>query len=983
MLELLIAAPSTNIEALLKQHAEQDHYRLYGVNTVSDCIQAANQLFDSLSAAIVADDLNGADVYEAVTHLHQMSIPVIMIAPPERTAAAYAAGADDVLTWPQSPLLIERRLHNLLETRDLRANAVRDSWYRGLVENDLIGIIRTNMEGQFLFANRGIARMLGYDSELDLLRLNIARDFYVNADERRQIIQDMMNVSADNRRHFTQELMNNRAMMSRDVLFKRKDGSTLPVTISVHPHFNPDGSIRHFDVVIIDNNQRYQAQVAERNARQFADTLREVINTLNTSLEIEDVLDKIIMGVSLLLPGVSVAIIQITGEEWQLTRQYGIPNQTDDSASQNLRRSLHTRPGLKRIAESARAAVISHTRTHPDWIKNPDSDWIESYIGLPIISHERVIGIMNLNSSTPGSLTGEIAARIQTFADQAAIALDNAYTVRQLRAEIEERQRAEAAEREQRQLAEALREAATIISSHLNLNEVLDRIMDMLTRIMPLDVVNIMLIENGYARSVRSIGYDRYGVAEEVAALALPVQDTANMREMVETHRPYVIPDTHQYAGWVDTRVDYWIRSIASAPILVHNEVIGFLVIDSNQPGAFTQADAERLQAFANQVGIAIENARLYEAVQQHNRELEARVAERTVELEQKRAELVAILDSIQEGVVGTIFVPGTREVAERHVNTTLVKMFGYSADEWDVHKLRIDEMSLEEFEKALQNVRDTAHQKGAYQNIHQFRRKDGSTFEASATLTNINNSAGHLIGSVTVYRDVSQERELQARQARFVAAAAHELRNPLTAFKTRLDLAQRKPQDMERHLRLLTEISNNMERLVTDLLNQNRFERGVIEIQPVAIELQPLLQQVQTLLAPEAERKQITLQTDIPPEPLVVLGDADRLHQVITNLTVNAIAYSPDRSAVTLRLRRVNDGQVLVQVEDTGTGIAPEHLPHLFEPFYRIRKVGQGMGLGLSITREIVELHGGTISADSEIGRGTCFNVRLPVAPQ
>jgi PAS domain S-box-containing protein len=784
MLELLIAATDRDVVFGLCESLGQEGARFHFADTVANCYQMAVEMGNALSIALISSDLSGGNPLEACTTLNQMGIPVLMIAAPEQVDAAYAAGADDVLTWPQHPTIISRRVHGILETRDLRAQTKRDNWYRGMVDNSVAGIFRTSLNGQVLFVNNRLANILGYDSELDLMKLRIT-DIYLNMQDRANLLREALNTDG---------------YVQWEGMLKRKDGTPIPVTITIRTIQSESGRVIFLEGFVIDNSKRYRAEQAAQSEHQFAETLRE---------------------------------------------------------------------------------------------------------------------------------------------------------------------------------------AAAIINSNLSLDAVLDRIMDMLTRVMPLDVVNILLIEDGIARSARSHGYEQYGIAEEIKHVALSVQDIPNIREMMTTRQPMVIPDTHQYPDWVTIPATHWIRSNAVVPITANDNLIGFLGVDSITPNTFNKTHGERLQAFANQAAIAIENARLYEAVQQHNRELEAHVTERTAELEQKRAELVAILNSIQEGVVGSIFIPGTNIVTERHVNTSLVKMFGYSEDEWDVRKLRPDDIAPEEFDRLLQHGRDTANQEGGYHTIQKARHKNGTVFEVSITGTSIRTNDGEPIGRVTVYRDVSKERELEARQARFVAAAAHELRNPLTAFKTRLDLAQRKPQDMERHLKLLRDTSNHMERLVTDLLNQNRFERGVIEIQPAPVELQPLLQQVQIFLMPEAERKPITLQADLPPEPLVVMGDADRLHQVITNLTVNAIAYSPERSAVTLRLRRVDDGQALIQVEDTGTGIAPEHLPHLFEPFYRIRKIGQGMGLGLSITREIVELHGGTISVDSEIGRGTRFNVRLPIAPQ
>ncbi len=168
------------------------------------------------------------------------------------------------------------------------------------------------------------------------------------------------------------------------------------------------------------------------------------------------------------------------------------------------------------------------------------------------------------------------------------------------------------------------------------------------------------------------------------------------------------------------------------------------------------------------------------------------------------------------------------------------------------------------------------------------------------------------------------------------------------------------------------------MKLLVEDLLDISRFERGVIQLQRQEIILQDLIAEVLTAQQPLAQEKAIRLCSDLPLEPLLVRVDANRIAQVITNLVVNALNYTPSGGQVTVRLSVEPD--ITLRVEDTGVGIPSDLLGRIFEPFFRAHEnAARGTGLGLTIAREIVEAHGGAITVESVVGQGSVFTVRLP----
>ncbi len=168
---------------------------------------------------------------------------------------------------------------------------------------------------------------------------------------------------------------------------------------------------------------------------------------------------------------------------------------------------------------------------------------------------------------------------------------------------------------------------------------------------------------------------------------------------------------------------------------------------------------------------------------------------------------------------------------------------------------------------------------------------------------------------------------------------------------------------------------------LAEDLLDISRFERGVISLRRTDVILQNLIRDMMQLQQPEADRRQITLTAQYPEHPLHIFADPDRIMQVITNLTVNAINYTAAGGLVSLQLT-AEHANAVIQVQDTGIGISTEHLARVFDPFFRANEgTIRGTGLGLSISREIIELHGGKLTVESRVGVGSTFRVKLAMS--
>lgn len=220
--------------------------------------------------------------------------------------------------------------------------------------------------------------------------------------------------------------------------------------------------------------------------------------------------------------------------------------------------------------------------------------------------------------------------------------------------------------------------------------------------------------------------------------------------------------------------------------------------------------------------------------------------------------------------------------------------------------------------------------------------------------------------------------------QRDLVANVSHELKTPLTSIQgfsqALLDGTAQTPEAAARAARVIHEQSEHMCRMVESLLVLARFDAGQMTMERQAVGLVPLLRTCVDKLMPQAESAQVTLELDVP-DRLTVVGDADRLAQVLANLLDNGIAHTHAGGRVTVAARQ-EKGQVEVAITDSGEGIPAEELPRIFERFYQVdrsRRHNRGVGLGLAITREIVEAHGGTVVAESVVGLGSKFTVRLP----
>jgi heavy metal sensor kinase len=239
---------------------------------------------------------------------------------------------------------------------------------------------------------------------------------------------------------------------------------------------------------------------------------------------------------------------------------------------------------------------------------------------------------------------------------------------------------------------------------------------------------------------------------------------------------------------------------------------------------------------------------------------------------------------------------------------------------------------------------------------------------------------------AVTFNEMLTSLEEMLNRQRRFVSDASHELRTPVAVIRSKTDLALQQPGEAEEYITILREINSESERLghlISDLLALARGDEGKTHFEMETVPLSLISEAVAANAETLAHERGVFLHVEID-EPVIVQGDEARLIQVIMNLLDNAIRYTNAGGCVTLRVETSGE-QARLKVQDTGIGIGPEHLPHIFERFYRVDSARShspagGNGLGLAIAEWIVRAHKGSITVESLVGQGSAFTVTLPL---
>jgi two-component system phosphate regulon sensor histidine kinase PhoR len=351
----------------------------------------------------------------------------------------------------------------------------------------------------------------------------------------------------------------------------------------------------------------------------------------------------------------------------------------------------------------------------------------------------------------------------------------------------------------------------------------------------------------------------------------------------------------------------------------------------------------------------------LVQALRQMHRQL----ADRFDELRREQAESAALVESMIEGVIAA---DGRGQIVT--ANGAARRLLGYEPDE------------------PLPDLAELFRVKAAREVVDAVLRGEPvqeRQLEMDARVFLMNARPLPNGGAVLVLHDLTEVRRLEAVRRDFVANVSHELKTPLTSISGYAETLlgdSADPETTQRFLQTILSNARRMQRLVDDLLDLSRIEAGRWHPTLSEVDVGAVARESWAALAARADSHRVELVMDIAPDAATVSADLDAVRQVLTNLMDNSLRYTPEGGRITCITRR-QDGAVAVSVRDNGAGITREHLPRIFERFYRAdqsrsREEG-GTGLGLAIVKHLVEAHGGRVTAESERGSGTTVTCVFP----
>ncbi|CAG0970557.1 two-component system, OmpR family, sensor histidine kinase KdpD [Anaerolineae bacterium] len=551
--------------------------------------------------------------------------------------------------------------------------------------------------------------------------------------------------------------------------------------------------------------------------------------------------------------------------------------------------------------------------------------------------------------------------------------------------DISKRVQVEAAEHDQRLYAEALRQATSTLNSSLNLETVLNGLLENIKLVIPYHVANIMTIEGDTLRLIYWQGLPNRAKID-LDAFQLPLSQNPTFQSILAMGESRLIEAVTGLPDLDTTEVYAWIAT----PIRIRGTVIGFLNLYGKAPTHYTPRQVQQVQAFADDAGIALTNAQLYTELQQHSDDLAQRVDERTRELLHSKEQLEAILNHSSDAIALV-----DRDGVVQQVNPAYSLLFQSLPGHALAQIARSEEAAQinQTFQVALSTGRSCRLEL-------ELIDKHAQAFFADIAFSPIDAKGGGQGEIICSIRDMTQRKllehslrqmldkevELNRLKSLFIQTVSHEFRTPLALIllsSESLALYRDKlsPEQQTRKFAIIAKGVRRLTEMMEEIVTMSEAESIKHMFHPVRVDLDAFCRELLADTSTGIGHDHRLVFERIGGE---IYGNADRnlLYRVLANLLTNAVKYSPKDSRVLLSMS-ISPVVMQFQVRDEGIGISSADLRHVFEAFYRGENTNQisGTGLGLSIVQQSLDLQGGTILVDSEVGRGSTFTVIIPQA--
>ncbi len=871
-----------------------------------------------------------------------------------------------VLSFIQNITELKRRQEEILETKHLL-----EKIFASLGEAVFVVDPRTRT---IVICNDAVKTVFGYEPE-ELVGQN-TKVLHVNEEMYNQFkILGGFSLKSDERFHIEYQM-------------RHKNGNIIFTENTVSLLDEEAGLPTRVVSVVKDITQKKESELRIQRANKRIKLLQDIAVTANEASTIEPVLQYAIE-----------AVCSYTG--WEIGHVF-LGSQNGEEVLQSVPIWYLSNPELhdtfRQVTESS-FAVADKGLTFKVW-RTQKTQWLENVgsspefarrevakqcglrggYAIPILAHYQIVGVLEFFSSQPPDEIARDVIEISIhIGSQVGRAVERQWATDKLRQYTER--------------LELLRQVDQAILNSVHPGVIASSTLQQLKQLIPF-----------YGASVVQFNYE----SDQATLLAIEIEDEHEFQvgdtmpmvpspilEQLGKKRPYIVHSTDKATGLLDIERNITashIKTYLAVPLISGDTLLGTLNLLSNEPNAFSEKTINVVMEVVAHLAVAIQNADLYQQVQQHANKLEQRVAERTAELQYQKERIETILRSSEDAILlleqdGTIL----------QANYSFRKIFGWEKGEV-VGKpfseaAHVADISL--LDRAFQRVKEERKPQRIELTVC---KPDGATFEVEALLSSVRSGQGEGQEFVCSLRDITiqkqieeelrnaldKEKELNELKSSFTSMITHEFRTPLSIMKIstqtlieyydRLDESKRAEK-----LQLIDQQITRLTRLMDDVLLLGRGEQKGLSFDPDYIDLIALVDNVIEEVTTYQKGRIVSLECDEACHRAYV--DKHLLLHILQNLVTNAFKYSPATSTVTVRLRCSAEAITLL-VKDEGIGMPVDFQKNLFKMFNRANNVVEdyeGTGLGLAIVKRAVDSHGGTIEVESAEGKGTAVTVILP----
>ena len=791
-------------------------------------------------------------------------------------------------------------------------------------------------------------------------------------------------------------------------------------------------------VIAIENARLFEAEQASKRELQEAleqqTATADVLKVISRSaLDLQRVLDALVESAARLCDAHDAAILQVLGDSLRPVAHHGqIPLAGPvGQFTIPLERGLITARAVIDRRTIHVADILAEGDEYPAARTHALQLGFRTALGVPLVHAGVALGVIFIRRTAVCPFTERQIELVNTFADQAVIAIENTRLF-----EAEQASRRELQESLEYQTA--MSQVLSVISrSPSDLQPVLDVIVETAARLCQADIADFRLLRDGLYHIAATTVNEPTRVRTLRDNPIAPGRSSVVGRVALE-QRTVHVPDIH-----ADPEYNYapgptfpGMRAILGVPLLRGGEVIGAIVLFNSNVKSFSQKQIALVTTFANQAVIAIENTRLFEAEQASKRELQESLEQQTATAEvlkvisRSALDVQKVLDALVESAarlcnaydaaIFQVFGDSIRLVAHHgqipmggpvgQLTFPLARGLISGRVVLDRRTIQVADMLVEadEYPGSLKTARQLGYRTALGVPLIHAGEAIGAILIRRTVVRQFTDRQIELVNTFADQAVIAIENtrlfeEVQARtrelvktvddlelasqhKSQFVANMSHELRTPLAAILGYAELMQEGFYEPlgQKSLDALTRIRSNGKHLlglINTVLDIAKIESGQFTLNMAEYALESVLETVRSATESLAQNKKLLLKTDVAKSLPIGLGDEQRLTQVLLNLVGNAIKFT-DAGEVRVSAKAVN-GHFAVTVADTGPGIPEEHQVRIFEQFHQVdssnTKAKGGTGLGLAIVKQIVEMHGGRIWVESTLGKGSTFQMEIP----